>query len=417
MADVAAKRKVTVIGAGIVGMASAVHLQRDGHDVTVVDRVPPGDGCSFGNAGIFATASMIPVSTPGLIWSVPKYLIDPLGPLSLRWSYLPRMIPWLVSFLCNGSPARMARIADALSTLLAASVEAHQRLAAGTGAERWIRPSPYILAYENKAAFETDRRLWEMRRQRGARYDLLDGDALRQIEPALAHDFSFAVQLHDHGHALDPARLVKALAEHFLRHGGTVLERDVTDIEVGPDGPTRLLTSEGPLDIDVLVIAAGAWSARLLRPLGYRVPLESQRGYHVTIEDPGVEPRIMCFPAENKFAITPMDMGLRLGGTAEIAGLDAPPDFARARVFLELGKRILPGLQTAKYTEWDGHRPCTPDSLPLLGAAPRHPDLYFAFGHGHQGLLGASNTGRVIAEVVSGRPPSIDLEPFRADRF
>jgi D-amino-acid dehydrogenase len=417
MADVAAKRKVTVIGAGIVGMASAVHLQRDGHDVTVVDRVPPGDGCSFGNAGIFATASMIPVSTPGLIWDVPKYLIDPLGPLSLRWSYLPRMIPWLVSFLRNGSPARMARIADALSTLLAASVEAHQRLAAGTGAERWIRPSPYILAYKNKAAFETDRRFWEMRRERGARYDLLDSDALRQIEPALAHDFSFAVHLHDHGHALDPARLVKALADHFMRQGGTVLERDVTDIEVGPDGPTRLLTSEGPLDIDVLVIAAGAWSARLTRRLGDKVPLEAERGYHITIRNPGVAPTNPIASAKGKFVATPMEPGLRVAGLVEFGGLEAPPTAARHEALLAHVRRMFPGVDTSDVTTWMGHRPSLPDSLPVIGPSSRFPSVFYAFGHQHVGLTGGPRTGELIADLIGGRTPNIDLAPFSVSRF
>jgi D-amino-acid dehydrogenase len=410
-------RKVTVIGAGIVGMASAVHLQRDGHDVTVVDRLPPGDGCSFGNAGIFATASMIPVSVPGLIKKIPKHLLDPLGPLSLRWSYLPGMVPWLMSFLRNGSMDRLVPIADALSTLLAASVEAHQRLAAGTAGERWIRPCPYILAYESAAAFEADRTLWEMRRERGARFDLLDGDALHEMEPALAPTYQFAVKLHDHGHAHDPAGLVKALAHDFTRQGGTIMRRDITDIEVGPDGPTRLLTAEGPIAIDVLVVAAGAWSARLTRRLGDKVPLEAERGYHVTIRNPGVAPINPIANAKGKFVATPMEPGLRIAGLVEFGGLEAPPTPARHEALLTHARRMFPGIDTSDVTTWMGHRPSLPDSLPVIGPSSDFANVFYAFGHQHVGLTGGPRTGELIADLVAGRTPNIDLAPFSVGRF
>jgi D-amino-acid dehydrogenase len=413
----ATSQRVTVIGAGIVGMASAVHLQRDGHDVTVVDRLPPGEGCSFGNAGIFATASMIPVSTPGLIRKVPKFLLDPLGPLSMRWSYFPRMVPWLLSFLRNGSMDRLAPIADALATLLAASVEAHQRLAADTGAEEWIRPCPYILAYESAAAFESDRILWEMRRQRGARFDLLDDQALHEMEPNLAQGFRFAVNLHDHGHALDPARLVKALAEHFSRQGGTILCRDVTDIEVGPEGPKRLLTTEGPIDIDILVIAAGAWSGRLTKRLGDTVPLEAERGYHVTIRNPGVAPTNPVANAKGKFVATPMEPGLRVAGLVEFGGLEAPPTAARHEALLTHVRRMFPGIDTSDVTTWMGHRPSLPDSLPVIGPSSAFPSVFYAFGHQHVGLTGGPRTGELIADMVSGRTPNIDMTPFSVGRF
>ncbi len=410
-------RKVAVIGAGAVGTACALYLQREGHTVTLIERDEPGMATSFGNAGGISPVSVAPTSMPGMAKNIPKWLLDPMGPLFLRWSYLPRATPWLIKYLRAGRRERVLEISKALYTLNGPTFDAYQPLLEDAGVEHLFHQTGQLTVYRTQASFEADAFTVELKSATPHKVEILSADEIRQLEPALAPIFERGVLIPDNGHCKNPGGLVQALAANFARRGGTVMTADVTGFEMGPRGPRKVRTSAGEVDVDATVIAAGAWSARLLRPLGYRVPLESQRGYHVTIEDPGVEPRIMCFPAENKFAITPMDMGLRLGGTAEIAGLDAPPDFARARVFLELGKRILPGLQTAKYTEWDGHRPCTPDSLPLLGAAPRHPDLYFAFGHGHQGLLGASNTGRVIAEVVSGRPPSIDLEPFRADRF
>jgi D-amino-acid dehydrogenase len=202
-----------------------------------------------------------------------------------------------------------------------------------------------------------------------------------------------------------------------VRRGGTLLRTEVTDIELGPEGPRQLMTKDGPHRSECIVIASGIWSTKFTRRLGHSVPLESQRGYHVTLPNPGISPRIMVLSIEDKIAITPMEMGLRIGGTVELAGLDAPPNYSRARKLLQLGERAIPGLRDEGLTEWMGHRPCLPDSLPVIGPSSRHRNVFFAFGHGHQGLLGASTTGEVIAELVSGRPPSLDLTPFRIDRF
>jgi len=195
------------------------------------------------------------------------------------------------------------------------------------------------------------------------------------------------------------------------------VRREARDFELGPEGPIRLRTDNGDLDLDVVVVAAGVWSARLAVRLGSRVPLETERGYHVTIAHPGVLPRCPIMAGERKFGATPMEGGLRLAGTAEFGGLSAPPNYARARVLLEHGRRMLPGLDTSAFSEWMGHRPALPDSLPVIGPAPRYRSAFFAFGHGHTGLTGAPMTGRVIADLVAGRPPSIDIAPFRMDRF
>jgi D-amino-acid dehydrogenase len=247
--------------------------------------------------------------------------------------------------------------------------------------------------------------------------DELDRSQIRQIEPALAPIFARAAHIPEHGHTLDPWRLVQRLAEGFQRDGGTVLRREVRDAEVGPDGPTRLHTDQGDMEVGTLVIAAGAWSARLAARFGDRVPLESHRGYHVTVADPGVEPRMPVMWAERKFMMTPMQPGLRFAGTVEFAGLEAPPDYRRARVLLEQGKEVFPDLNAGRTTEWMGHRPCLPDSLPVIGRSRRFRNVLYAFGHGHTGLSGAPTTGRAIADLVAGRPPALDVTPFRVDRF
>lgn len=410
-------RDVTVIGAGIVGISAAIELQRDGCRVTVVDRLPPGQGTSLGNAGIFASCGFVPVATPGFAWKAPGMLMDPMGPLSLRWSHLPRLAPWMWSFIRNSTPERVAQIADAMSQLVGTSVEDHQRLAAGTGAESWVRPSPYLYVYPDEAAFEAESYAWGLRRERGVTWDLLRGDAVREMEPALNPGLRFAAVLHRHGYTPDPLQLVTALAAHFVRQGGVLLQREVQGIEVGADGPKRLLTAQGALDIDRLVVCAGAWSGRLAAQLGSPVPLESERGYHVTLTDAGMAPRNPIMSTQAKFVATPMSCGLRAAGLVEFGGLEAGPKPDMARRLLKHLELLFPGVSTARYTEWLGHRPSLPDSLPVIGRSPHFGSVYFAFGHQHVGLTAGPKTGRLVADLVAGRTPEIDLAPFGIDRF
>ena len=202
-----------------------------------------------------------------------------------------------------------------------------------------------------------------------------------------------------------------------MRDGGIFIKQQVRSIDLQADTARAVITDSGRHEADCMVVAAGIWSKDLVRQLGFDVPLESHRGYHVTLPDPGTGPRRMVLSVDDKIAVTPMEMGLRIAGTVEIAGLRAPPNYARADKLLEIGRTIFPGLQSKGHTRWMGHRPCTPDSLPVLGPSPRHKNVVFAFGHGHQGLLGASMTGQVTAEIVGGRPPSLDLAPFSIERF
>ncbi len=412
-----APREVTIVGAGIVGISAAIHLQRDGCKVTVVDRLAPGEGTSLGNAGIFASCGFVPVATPGFALKAPGMLMDPMGPLSFRWSYMPRMIPWLYSFLRNSNPQAVERIADAMSALLGSSVEDHQALAAGTGAEEWVRPSPYLYVYPDEAAFQAEAYSWNLRRARGVKMDFLRGDAVREFEPALAPRYRFAAVLERHGYTPDPLQLVRALAAHFVRNGGTVMRREVRDIEMGADGPVRLLTDQGPVSVRRLVIAAGAWSGRLAARLGSPVPLESERGYHITLQEPGLMPRYPIMSTDGKFVATPMACGLRAAGMVEFGGLDAAPKPGMTQRLLKHVQRLFPGVSTDRYTEWMGHRPSLPDSLPVIGRSPHFESVFFAFGHQHVGITSGPKTGQLVADMVAGRVPAIDISPFRVERF
>lgn len=410
-------RRVTVIGAGIVGMACASYLQRDGREVTVIDRVPPGEGCSRGNAGGLSPGSIVPLSMPGVLPQIPGWLLDPLGPLTLRWRYLPWALPWLLRFVRAGTPRRVEEIATALRALHEHTFECYDPLVKACGAEHLIQRAGQLYVYQSQSSFDADARGRALRRAHGVEVVDLDANGIRELEPALAPIFKRGAHMPDHGHCSDPFRLVQCLAEHFVRSGGEVLQRDVTGIDLGPDGPRRLRTDAGDIDVDRLVVAAGAWSHLLARRLGSKVPLETQRGYHVTVANAGITPRLNVMWAERKFMATPMVPGLRFAGTVEFAGLDAPPDYRRARALLAHGTEMYPGIDARDVSEWMGHRPSLPDTIPVIGRSPHFKTVFYAFGHGHTGLSGASMTGRVIADLVAGREPPIAVAPFRVDRF
>ena len=410
-------RHVVVIGAGVIGTVCASYLLRDGHDVTVIDHHDPGEMTSFGNTGGISPASVVPIAMPGMLKDVPRWLMDPGGPLYVKWSYLPQALPWLVKFLRAGSRSRIGAISAALGALNMPTFDAYAPLLQHAGLQDLFHRTGQLFVYRSEAGFEKDKIGIELKRATGVRVDILDRDEIYQMEPSLARSFVKAHYIESHGHCKNPGRLVKGLAAQFVRDGGIFIKQQVRSIDLQGDTARAVITDSGRHEADCMVVAAGIWSKDLVQQLGFDVPLESHRGYHVTLPDPGTGPRRMVLSVDDKIAVTPMEMGLRIAGTVEIAGLRAPPNYARADKLLEIGRTIFPGLQSKGHTRWMGHRPCTPDSLPVLGPSPRHKNVVFAFGHGHQGLLGASMTGQVTAEIVGGRPPSLDLAPFSIERF
>jgi D-amino-acid dehydrogenase len=408
---------VTIIGAGIVGAATALSLRREGHEVTLVDVRPPGEYCSFGNAGILSPGSCVPLATPGVHWKVPGYLTDPLGPLTIRWTYLPKAVPWLMRFLAASTPARVEEIANALRPLLRQTFDAYVPLAKHAGVPDLIRQTGYVVAYEKRTAYLGDHLAWKLRRDRGVIVEELDGEQLRSFVPQLTANYEVGLYLPEQGYVANPGRLVKALAAAFQRDGGVILQRKVLDIEIGAQGPRALLTDAGALPVETLVICAGAHSNAFTSRLGDDVPLEAERGYHVTYSDPGATLPMPVFFPEYKFFVTPMEMGLRIAGQTEFAGIDAEPNYARADILSKHMERLFPRISTADTTKWMGRRPSMPDSLPVIGRATHFSNAYYAFGHGHIGLCSGAPTARIIADLIAGREPNIDIAPFRANRF
>ena len=407
---------IAVIGAGIVGVCSASYLQRDGHAVTIFDPVPPGGSCSFGNLGSLSPGSCVPLAGPGVLRKVPKWLLDRHGPLHLSAKRLPAALPWLVRFMAAGRPARVREIADALSALHSRVFEAYAPLLKSAGAESLVQRPGQLYVFETEESYQYSLPELELRRAHGEPQEVLGADELRQFEPALALRCARGVFLPDAGHCVDPEGLVKALAEAFVRAGGQIRPERVTGLEHGADGVTVRAGAE-PRRFDRVVVAGGAWSSALLRPLGARVPLESLRGYHAVLRRPGRMPRMAIRFTGAKVMATPMAMGIRIGGTIEIAGLDAPPRFERAKALAALAARLFVETDPDDYTEWMGHRPGTPDSLPVIGPLARHPAVICAFGHGQTGLTAGAITGRLVADHLAGRAPAIDLARYSPARF
>jgi len=410
-------RKITVVGAGIVGMATACYLRREGHDVTVVTTHPPGEYCSFGNAGMLNNAGCVPQAMPSVIWKVPGYLTDPLGPLVVRWSHLARSMPWMLRFLANANQRQAEYASIALYSLIRDTVPAYEELLKWAGAPDLIRRSGYLVAYDSDKSFQDDALAWRLRRDRGVTTQMLDASGIRNLVPQLAPAYVRGVHVLDQGYVTNPERVVKALAARFQRDGGAVLERKVLDIESGESGVTALVTDAGPYPVETLVICAGVHSGELTARLGEPVPIEAERGYHVTYSDPGLELPLPVHVSDAKVFVTPMEMGVRVAGQAEFSGIYAEPNYRRAHVLEIHMKRMFPQVRSVDSTRWMGRRPAMPDSLPVIGPSAKQKNVYYAFGHGHLGLCGGAPTGRLMADLIYGRPPAIDLTPFRVDRF
>jgi D-amino-acid dehydrogenase len=408
--------RIAIVGAGIVGICCASYLRRDGHEVTVIERDGPGEGTSKGNAGALSPGSCVPLAMPGIVRKVPGWLTDPEGPLSIRPAYFPRALPWLMRFVRAARPERVEEISDALRALHRHVFECYEPLVAHARCADLIRRTGTMVVYRSERTFLSSRREWDMRTERGAEVRMLSAAELRELEPALA-PHAHGVLSPDHGYVANPYRLVTRLAEQFVADGGRIERGHVRAIRRGPDGVFALQFDGREMTAGKVVIAAGAWSNAVTSTLGIRLPLETQRGYHVTLTDPGFEPRIPVASSEGKFYATPMEGGLRVAGTVEFAGLDAPPDYRRARRLLEQVKTLYPQVRTEAFTEWMGHRPCMPDSLPVVGPAPRHEGAFLAFGHGHNGMTSGPVTGRLIADLVASRKPFIDPAPYSASRF
>lgn len=406
-----------VIGAGVAGLSTALYLRREGVQVTVLDPLGPAGGASFGNAGLLSPDTVVPIALPGMVRKVPGWLRDPLGPLTVRATYLPRAAPWLLRWVRESRMGRVRAISDAMRSLHAPALDCWRDLLGGPLYRDLFRSSGQVQVWEGDAETPAMRVEAELRARHGIRAERLGPDELCQLFPGIARDITRGLLVPGNGHTVSPARAVRSLAELLLADGGRVLPERAMKLLPREGGGWTVMSNTDNHGADSVVVAGGAWSGRLLAPLGVRLPLETERGYHAHLPEPSISLRLPIMQKSRGFGLTPMEDGLRAAGTVEIAGLDAPPDERRAALLETQAKRLFPGLESGPPRLWMGFRPSTPDSLPVLGAAPGRPGLFLCFGHGHFGMTGGPPSGRMLARLIAGESSPHDLAPYALARF
>jgi len=414
----AASPHVVVIGAGVVGVSTAIWLRRAGISVTIVDRVEAGTSAStsYGNAGVLAACSVAPVTAPGLVRKSPRMLFNPDFPLFLRWSYLPKLTPWLLKYLSHANDSDTRRISEGLAPILYDSPSQHDALAKGTGAEDWLVHSDYSFVYPSRAAFEADEYTWMIRRLAGFEPDILEGDAVREYEPNLSKDMQLLAVMHDHGFVRDPGRYVASLAEEARKLGAEFVQAEVKDFTFADGRVRQVITDGDDIDCTQVVLATGVWSGSLAKKLGLAVPLESERGYHIVLQAAENGPATPMMVTTGKFVATPMKAGLRCAGVVEFGGLEAGPSKAPLDLLRKTVAQTFPKLTFEKEESWLGHRPAPSDSLPLIGEIGAS-GVFAGFGHHHVGLTAGPKTGRILAGLISGDRQNIDLSAYDPQRF
>jgi D-amino-acid dehydrogenase len=416
-------RHVAIIGAGAVGVISAIEALREGHRVTLIDPGEPGgtQAASYGNAGWLSSHSVIPPAEPGVWKKVPGYLLDPLGPLAIRWSYLPKALPWLIKYLLSGSTeAKIETTARALRELLKDAPRLHKKLAEEAGVPDLIERNGVMHVFPSRAGFDDDLG-WRIRKRVGVEWLELNADEMRQREPELDPRYAFGVMVEEAGRCRDPGAYVAALASHAAAIGAKLVRAKATGLRLDGNKLVAVITETGEIACDAAVVAAGARSGQLTASIGDALPIETERGYHVMIENPEVGPRHSMMVSDAKMVVNWTNSGLRAAGTVEIGGLEAAPNWKRAEILrvhlLSMFPKLPRDISPSRIKSWMGHRPSMPDGRPCIGHARASRDIVYAFGHGHIGLVGSARTGRVVAQLLSGKPTEIPITPFAPARF
>lgn len=417
-------RHIAVIGSGIVGVCVAASLSAQNHRVTLIEPGQVGgvQAASFGNGAWISPASVVPMSMPGLWRKVPGYLLDPAGPLTIRWSDLPAMLPWLLRFLLAGcTQARVERTAKALATLLSDAPARHRDLAEQIGRPELIASNGLLYVYPDRQAFLLDAFPWGLRKRNGVIWTEVEGTALRELEPALGPQYDFGAFVAEGAHCIDPGAYVASIKNYVLARGGRFVPATATGFSMIGDRLRAVETENGPVECDAAVVCAGIHSGRLARMCGDHVPLCSERGYHVVAHALHSGPSIPIMTSDGKSANTATRAGLRIAGQVEIARVDAEPNWRRADLLLEQAVATYPSLrqnlEARTISRWMGHRPSTPDGLPVIDRSTHSPDIFYAFGHGHVGLAAGPITSSLVAHLLMERSPVPSLAPFSLKRF
>ena len=408
---------VAIIGGGIIGICAAAFLAEAGRKVTIFDRTGICEETSSGNAAAFAFSDVLPLAHKGMIRQLPKWLADPLGPLSIPPAYLPRLLPWLIRFWRAGAPEKYEAGLAAQAGMMKLAEAEWMGLLDRSGTRPMLREDGSLELYESEAEFRASLPGWAARERFGIGFRHVEGESLAGLQPGLSPRFVKGTFVPGWKTVADPKLLGKAVWAYAEAKGARFEMARIDRVAANPDGATLTLADGTTRHAKQLVVAAGAWSHLLARQLGDRIPLETERGYNTTLPKDAFDVKRQLIFSGHGFVITPLETGLRVGGAVELGGIERPPNYDRSKALLQKAQKFLPGLNPSGGREWMGFRPSLPDSVPVIGRAPGGWSVVYAFGHGHLGLTQAAATGRLIRELVLGQTPAIDLAPFSPLRF
>ena len=410
-------KTIIVIGAGIVGVSTAIWLQRSGFKVTIIDQKGPATGASHGNAGILAASSIIPVPNPSLIKKLPFYLLSKDSPVFFKMSYLPKMFPFLISYLSKSNLREVNKYAERMTPLIFDTVCQHKSLAKGTGAEKFISYQDYCFGYETEKNFLNDKKVWKLRQKHGLPFEVVNGNEFSNFDPFYKDLFDVIVKCKNHGKINDPGLYVKTLCDHFLSQGGELIISKVNDISSKNLNDVIVKIESDSLIANKIIVATGAWSKKILKKFKIKMPLESERGYHVEYVEPNFYPKVPMMLTSKKFVITPMDGRIRVAGLVEFAGLKTLKRKPPLNLLKNKIKVLFPNLKCKEKIEWLGHRPALVDSLPMLGYLDKNKQILVAFGHQHLGLTAGAKTGRIVSDLIIGNDIKLKISNYRPNRF
>jgi len=408
---------VIVIGAGVIGLSAAIAAQSRGLTVMVVDREGPAAGASAGNAGAFAFTDILPLASPGILKKAPKWLLDPLGPLSVPPSYALQIAPWMFRFWRACQPSRVAAATAAQTRLMDLSKAELEPFLVATDTLSMLRKEGNLQVYESDAEFRASLPGWEVRRNHGIEFQHLKSDEIAAIQPGLASHFILGTFTPGWYSIADPKLYTLALAQHFRAKGGIIETSEISALRSVSGGVEVVATDGTVREARKVVLAAGAFSHRIARTLGERIPLETERGYNTTLPADAFDLRTQVTFGGHGFVVSKLSTGIRVGGAVELGGLELPANFRRSEAMLQKARSFLTGLKPEGGVQWMGFRPSLPDSLPAIGRARATPDVIYAFGHGHLGLTQSAGTARLVADLLTGLTPAIDLASFSPQRF
>lgn len=414
----AEQKPVVVVGAGIIGASIAHELTARGEKVILVDSQEPGLGASFGNMASIAINGFDAISRPSTWRKIPGWLMNPEAPVTADPRYVPRMVPWFLKFLAAGRASRVREIEDAGATIATRALADLKAMLAAIGGNDLLSETACLQLYSSEREFQEGRENLKLMDRYGLRYEVLTGSRIQDQEPLLNPEIPKVVLLPDNHFIASPFELVKKLVAAMQANGGELLTGEVTRVERDNRGVTAVILKDGRrVETDRVALALGVKTRFLAFDLGEPIPLETERGYHTQIQSPGIDLKWSLIWPDRAFMVTPTAGGIRVGGSVEMAGLTRAPNWRRARILVEHARMALPSLKVESSTEWMGHRPALPDTIPIMSASAKTKGLFYATGHGHLGLTYSATSGRLMADLIEGKTPPVDMAPFRVDRF